>query len=112
MALTPSAQNLYNDISEILRASKKNKTPGEGFISQKLQDALRDMTAADMLALAPPSAETGVWTNDTGFCRRLGARIFGVSPESVNELPWQYFLFFVQIVNANFIRSMEGAIPS
>lgn len=109
--LTPSAKQLQARISAILAESKK-RPAGHGFADDAMQDALRGMTAAQMLELSPPSVEAGLWTNDSGFCRRLGALLFGVSVESVDELSWQYYLFFVQIVTANFIKSMEAAIPS
>lgn len=111
MALTPAAQQLHDRIAGIL-AKAKGKHNGGGFIAPELQDALCAMSTADMLALEPPSTESGVWTNDAGFCLRLGCHLFGASPESVHELPWQYYLLFTQIVTANFLRSMEGAIPS
>ena len=109
--LTPSARRLRDSISSIL-AESKGREEGRGFVDQGMQDMLKSMSAAQMLELSPPSVEAGLWTNDAGFCRRLGARLFGVSVESVDELPWQYYLFFVQIVTANFIKSMEVAIPS
>lgn len=109
--MTPAAKALYEKISAIMAAAE-SKPKGSGFIDAGLQTALRGMTAPDMLELEPPAAEVGIWTNDAGFCLRLGARIFSCSPESVRELPWQFYLFFTQIVTANFIRSMEGAIPS
>lgn len=109
--LTPAAKALKERISAIM-ASAKSKPKGSGFIDADMQTALRGMTAADMLELEPPSTDAGIWTNDPGFCVRLGSRLFGCSPESVHELPWQHYLFFTQIVTANFIRSMEGVIPS
>lgn len=109
--LTPAAKSLYDSISGIV-AQAKDKPKGSGFIDQSMQDRLKSMTTADMLALDPPSTEAGVWTNDAAFCMRLGCLLFGCSPESVREMPWQHYLFFTQIVAANFLRSMEGAIPS
>lgn len=110
MALTPSAQILMDKLKAILVAAK-SRAKGLAYIDQGIQDALVSMTASDMLELDPPSVEAGIWTNDTAFCRRLGARLFGVSPESVDELPWQHLIFFQQIVTANFIRSLEQAVP-
>lgn len=109
--LTPTARQLYDRISDII-AKSKGKKPGEGFIVSDLQNALQGMTASDMIALSPPSAEVGVWTADNGFNLRLACRLFGVSPESVQELPWQHYFVLTQIVSANFLRSMEEVMPS
>jgi hypothetical protein len=110
MALTPSAQSLLDRLNRIL-AEGKNRPKGTTYLCRDLQDALKAMTPKDMLELDPPSIEAGIWTNDAGFCKRLGARLFGVSPESVDELPWTHLIFFQQIVTANFIRCLEEAVP-
>lgn len=109
--LTPTAKQLHDRISAIL-AESKGKKPGEGFIIPELQVILQGMTAADMIELSPPSSEVGVWTSDNGFNLRLACKLFGVSPESVKELPWQHYLFLTQIVTANFIKCMEEVMPS
>lgn len=109
--LTPSAKRLRERIRGILRASPTRKA-GEKFIDDDVQSVLCAMTPAQMTELCPPSAEAGLWTNDNGFCRRLGAYVFGVPPEAVDELSWQELLYLIQIVTANFIKSLEGAIPS
>lgn len=109
--LTPSAKRLQERILGII-SSAESRPDGEKFIDPEIQEMLRGMTAAEMLKLRPPSAEAGLWTNDVGFCRRLGALLFGCSEESSDELPWQQYLFFTQIVNANFIKSLGAAIPS
>lgn len=108
--LTPSAKALYDRISGILSAAKLKKE--DAFIDDALQSALMDMTTRDMLDLEPPSIDKGVWTNDSAFCIRLGSRIFGVSPESVEELPWQYYMLFTQITAANFLKSLGAATRS
>lgn len=110
MAMTPPAQALLSALNTILTAAK-SRPKGSAYIDQALQDKLKGMTSKDMLALDPPSVDAGIWTNDAGFCRRLGAYLFGVSPESVDELPWQHLIFFQQIVTANFIKSLEQAVP-
>lgn len=110
MVLTPSAQLLHDELSKIL-SSGKDKKKGDTFIDPHLQEKLKSMTAADMLALDPPTVDAGVWTSDPDFCNRLGAHLFGVSVESVRELSWQYLIFFQQIVTANFIRSLDEAAP-
>lgn len=110
MALTPTAQALYDAINSILKAAK-SRPKGSGYIDQALVEKLKSMTSADMLALDPPSVDAGIWTSDNDFCRRLGAVLFGVSPESVDELPWTHLIFFQQIVTANFIRCLEQATP-
>lgn len=110
MAMTPPAQALFGALNEILTAAK-GRPKGSAYINQALQDKLKGMTTQGMLALEPPSVDAGIWTNDAGFCRRLGAYLFGVSPESVDELPWQHLIFFQQIVTANFIKSLESAVP-
>lgn len=110
MAMTPPAQALLSALNSILTAAK-SRPKGSAYIDQALQDKLKGMTSRDMLALDPPSVDAGIWTNDAGFCRRLGAYLFGVSPESVDELPWQHLIFFQQIVTANFIKSLEAAVP-
>jgi hypothetical protein len=108
--MTPPAQALFSSLNAILTAAK-GRPKGSAYIDQALQDKLKGMTSKDMLALDPPSVDAGIWTNDAGFCRRLGAYLFGVSPESVDELPWQHLIFFQQIVTANFIKSLEAAVP-
>lgn len=108
--LTPPAKQLQSRVIEIVSRSR-GRQDGEGLIDDALQTALTSMCTKDMLDLSPPGTDVGIWTNDTGFCVRLGARIFGVSPESVRELPWQHYLFFTQIVAANFLRCMGVAIP-
>lgn len=110
MALTPSGQRLFDAVNAILIAAK-TRPKGRSYIDQKLQEALKAMSASDMLELEPPSVEAGIWTSDPGFCKRLGARLFGVSPESVDELPWTHLIFFQQVVTANFIRCLEQAVP-
>lgn len=110
MAMTPPAQALLSALNAILTAAK-SRPRGSAYIDQALQDKLKGMTSKDMLALDPPSVDAGIWTNDACFCRRLGAYLFGVSPESVDELPWQHLIFFQQIVTANFIKSLEAAVP-
>ena len=108
--LSPPAQNLRSSLDAILSAAK-DRPKGFAYIDQVLQDKLKGMASKDMLALDPPSVDAGIWTNDAGFCRRLGAYLFGVSPESVDELPWQHLVFFQQIITANFIKSLEAAVP-
>ena len=108
--MTPPAQNLKKAIDEILVAAK-SRPKAVAFHRQELQDTLKGMTTADMLELDPPGADAGIWTNDTAFCKRLGARLFGVSPESVDELPWTHLIYFQQIVTANFIKCLAEAAP-
>lgn len=110
MALTPPAQVLLDKINRIL-AEGRNRPKGTTYLDKGLQEALKAMTTKDMLDLDPPSVEAGLWTNDADFCKRLGARLFGVSPESVDELPWTHLIFFQQIVTANFIWCLEEAAP-
>ena len=110
MTLTPPAQQLLNRLNDIL-AKAKTKPKGSAYIDEALQVSLKGMTTADMLTLEPPTVDAGIWTSDPGFCRRLGARLFGVSPEAVDELPWTHTIFFQQIVTANFIRCLEEAVP-
>ena len=108
--LSPPAQNLKSSLDAILSAAK-DRPKGSAYIEQSLQDTLKALSAKDMLAMDPPSVDAGIWTNDLDFCKRLGARLFGVSPESVDELSWQYLIYFQQIVTANFIRSLAEAAP-
>lgn len=108
--LTPPAQSLKNSIDVILVAAK-SRPKAVGFIDDGLQKTLKGMTSADMLELDPPAVDAGIWTNDTDFCKRLGARLFGVSPESVDELPWTHLIYFQQIVTANFIKCLAEAAP-
>lgn len=110
MAISPPAQRLVDELNRILSAAK-SRPKGVAYIDSGLQDTLKSMTSADMLELDPPSVDAGIWTSDPGFCKRLGARLFGVSPESVDELPWTHLIFFQQIVTANFIRCLEQAVP-
>lgn len=105
--LTPSAKLLYDRLCGIIANSEGKKE--EAFVDADLQSALMNLTTKDMLDMNPPPTECGVWTNDRDFCARLGARIFGVSPESAEELPWQYYLLFIQITAANFLKSL-GAV--
>lgn len=109
-SLTPSAKILADRIRQIL-AQGKEKKPGEKFHDDALKGALLAMTTQDMLELDPPGIEAGLWTNDYTFCRALGARLFGVSPESVDELPWTLNLFFRQIVAANFTACLAAEAP-
>lgn len=109
-SLTPSAKILADRIRQIL-IDTKNSAASTRFHDPDLMSALRAMTTQDMLDLDPPGIEAGIWTNDYGFCRRLGARLFGVSPESVDELPWTLNLYFRQIVTANFTDCLAEAVP-
>lgn len=108
--MTPAAQRLVDAINSII-VNGRQKKKGESFIDAGLLDRLKSMSAADMLALDPPSVDAGLWVSDNGFCRRLGAYIFGVSPETVDELTWQHLIYFQQIVTVNFIRCLEAAAP-
>lgn len=106
--LTPPAQGLVSAINRIV-AGAKQKKKGTGFLDPGIQDKLKSMSAADMLNLDPPSTEAGLWTSDLDFCKRLGASVFGVSPETVDELPWTHLIFLQQVVTVNFIFCLEDA---
>lgn len=106
MAQTPTAQALSNRLNAILRA-------GTSFIDTELQERLKLLRPKDIDELHPPSIMTagGVWTNDSGFCRRLGAWLFDVSDETVEELSARDYQIFHAVVAANFTVYMEDGIP-
>lgn len=79
------------------------------FIDADIITRLTALRPKDIDALKPPSisAAGGVWVNDSGFCRRLGAILFNVSDETIDELSIRDYQVFLAVVYANFIRFME-----
>lgn len=104
MAQTPTAKALSERLNGILDG-------GTNFIDPSLQSRLQSLRPKEIDALRPPSIMTagGVWTNDPGFCRRLGAWLFDVSDETVEELSARDYQIFHAAVAANFTRYMESA---
>lgn len=84
---------------------------GKAMVDADLQGRLRNMKPKDIDAIKPPGLMQceGVWTNDTGFCRRLGAILFDVSDETIDDLSLADYQIFHVIVAANFSRYLEGA---
>lgn len=103
---TPTAKALSERLNKILNA-------GANFIEQDLQARLQSLRPKDIDALNPPSvmAAGGIWINDAGFCRRLGAWLFDVSDETVEELSARDYQILQAAVAANFTRYMELGTP-
>jgi len=103
---TPTADALSARLRAIMVA-------GNNFIDDGLQARLRGLKPRDIDAIKPPSlAEAGgVWVNDAAFCRRLGALLFNVSDETVDDLSIHDYQIFHAAVFANFTDYMEHATP-
>lgn len=101
-AQTPTAAALGGRLAAILAA-------GNNFIDQNLQARLKALKPRDIDQLRPPSIAKagGVWVNDTGFCRRLGALLFDVSDETIDELSISQYQIFLAAVYSNFTSYME-----
>lgn len=99
---TPTAKALSGRLNKILGA-------GTNFIEADLQSRLKALRPKDIDELNPPSiiAAGGVWTNDPGFCRRLGAVLFDVSDETIEELSVRDYQILQAAVAANFTSYME-----
>lgn len=107
---TPTAQALSKRLADILKSNIDNNS---NFIDPALQVRLKALRPRDIDAIRPPSlAESGgVWVNDAGFSRRLGALLFDVSDETVDELSIRDYQIFLATVYANFTSYMEKATP-
>lgn len=99
---TPTAAALSGRLAAILAADNN-------FIDPKLQARLRALKPRDIDQIRPPSiAEAGgVWVNDASFCRRLGALLFDVSDETIDELSINDYQIFLAAVYSNFTSYME-----
>lgn len=103
---TPTAGALSARLRAIMGA-------GNNFIDDGLQARLRALKPREIDAIKPPSLSEagGVWVNDAGFCRRLGALLFNVSDETVDELSIHDYQIFQASVFANFTEYMERETP-
>jgi len=86
---------------------------GNNFIDGELQSRLRALRPREIDAIKPPSiAEAGgIWVNDPGFCRRLGALLFDVSDETIDDLSLRDYQILQASVFANFTSYMERETP-
>lgn len=103
---TPTAAALSKRLQALLSRDGENK-----FFDEDLQARLRSLRPRDIDAIKPPSimACGGVWVNDAGFCRRLGALLFNVSDETVDDLSVRDYQIFTAAVCANFTAYLEGS---
>lgn len=83
------------------------------FFDADLIARLSSLRPRDIDALSPPSimAAGGLWVGDAGFCRRLGAVLFDVSDETVDDLSVRDYQIFLAVVSANFTAYMERETP-
>lgn len=105
-AVVPPSVSLSARLSAIV--ARKNN-----FIDEDLIARLSALRPKDIDALSPPSimAAGGLWVGDAGFCRRLGAVLFDVSDETVDDLSVRDYQIFLAVVSANFTEYMERSIP-
>lgn len=105
-AVVPPSVSLSAMLSAIV--ARKNN-----FIDEDLIARLSALRPKDIDALSPPSimAAGGLWVGDAGFCRRLGAVLFDVSDETVDDLSVRDYQIFLAVVSANFTEYMERSIP-
>ena len=104
--LSPPAALLVAKIKEIVA-----KTSGSGsMVCEDVQTLLEGMRPADLNSLNPPPISNGFLTDDAAFCARLAGHIFGASPESINELPVNYYTILLNIVSQNFFAYLGEAI--
>lgn len=92
--MSPAAERLTAKIKEIYAI---NKVDESDFIYQ----ALLNFTPADFDALNPPICEK-LWTSDYAFTKRLAGRIFGVSPETIDELEGPVYQTLMMLVPNRF----------
>jgi hypothetical protein len=105
-SLSPTATALVAKIQEVVR-----KTSGSGsMVCPDVQSLFEDMSPADFNALNPPPCSQGFFTDDAAFCARLGGHIFGASPETINELPLNYYNILLNVVSQNFLAFLGAAI--
>lgn len=107
---TPTARALSSRLTEILRSNIERNT---GFIDAGIQARLKALRPRDIDAIRPPSLSeaNGVWVNDTAFCRRLGAVLFDVSDETIDELSIRDYQVLLAAVYANFTSYLEAGAP-
>ena len=105
-AVVPPSVSLSARLAAIL--ARKNN-----FLDEDLIDRLSSLRPKDIDALSPPSvmAAGGMWVGDAGFCRRLGAVLFDVSDETVEDLSVRDYQIFLAVVSSNFTEYMERATP-
>lgn len=105
---TPTGAALSARLRQIVETSRKNKG---AMLDADLQSRLRALKPKDIDEIKPPGLTQcdGVWTNDPGFCRRLGAIIFDVSDETIDDLSLADYQIFHVVVAANFSRYLELA---
>ena len=103
---TPTARALSSRLTEILRSNT-------GFIDAGIQTRLKALRPRDIDAIRPPSLSdaNGVWVNDPAFCRRLGAVLFDVSDETIDELSIRDYQVLLAAVYANFTSYLEAGAP-
>lgn len=105
-SLSPTATALVAKIQDIIR-----KTSGSGsMVCPDVQALFEQMTPADFNKLNPPPCSNGFFTDDCAFCARLGGHIFEASPETVNELPLNYYNILLNVVSQNFLAFLGAAI--
>lgn len=105
-SLSPTATALVAKIKDIVR-----KTSGSGsMVCPDVQALFEEMSPADFNALKPPPCSQGFCTDDVAFCARLGGHIFGASPETINELPLNYYNILINVVSQNFLAFLGAAI--
>lgn len=100
---SPAAVTLTKELDEITRKAGESAS----LVSENILNVLQNMTPQDIEKLQPPKTSQGLWTDDTVFCKKLGCFLFGVSPETVNELDIGHYYVFLEVVSANFIRLLE-----
>lgn len=89
-----------------------NDRKGTGdLVHDDVLQTLMHMRPSDFDRLCPPPASRGYWTDDNEFCKRLACYVFGVSPETFDEMPAYYYPVVVSIISQNFINFMARAIP-
>lgn len=104
--LSPTALALMQRIDGILSAIK---TP-DSLFSDEVVSMLSALSPDELDKLKPPGNSIGYWTDDVGFTRRLAAYVFGVSPETVGELPGSYYVVLQALIAQNFLKFLGGAM--
>lgn len=104
----PSLEKFKSSVDEILSRMGTQKS----LLDDGVQHTLSKMRASDFDRLRPPPlSEYKFWTDDVQFCKRLACYVFGVSSETLEELPVNYYPLVLSIISQNFVNFMAGAIP-
>lgn len=104
--LTPTASILVERVGRILAEGREKHEYTE------VMTELKKLKPSDFDELGLPSLSAGAPpTDDIGFCRRLASRLFGVTSDTLDELPANSYIMLLRVVAQSFLLYMAEAIP-